>query len=839
MKIASVLLRWYKSFNINYMGYPEDRIPDKIFRPWNDNKKLNPLTGKYPFIEIPLEKDVTTIVGGNESGKSHLLSAISKVLTGKGIPDAYCSEGSVFSRTDLCHYTAQRSINATDWPNIGLVFDELSDEESESIAQITSAAFPTKDAKDRHFAIVLAPTGTDLQAFFFWGKDSMAMLDRSKLDKIRKLLPRVEFIKSDLAMCDQFVINDLIKSYNNNSGGSADSTYGHAEASKFLNYCDQLNFKDANSISISDPKKFFEHYSDFRKSKLNSEKCDLELLLFRDVLGISLDALEYVANLGINVRTHADSLVNLWNNEIDNQLNLSHYWRQDDSFKLRINYKHGILYFEITDRTGVTYCFKERSSGLRYFLSYYIQAKAIERSAKGSNAIILMDEPDSFLSIVGQKNLLSIFESLVGSDLSNQKCQLVYTTHSPFLINRNFPFRLRLVRKGDVEEGTQVVDKAMLRRYEPVRSALGIDCAQTLFMGATNLVVEGPSDQFVLCELVRYFAHQDTISDYLDLNSITVLSAENASGIEKLLSASQWGNEPIPATVVLLDSDPAGETAKLKITGAFKPQKGNSAKTSQRLIEDAYVLSIGQLIKSDSSKIISTEDIIPPAMYISAVKEYLKRWMPEEWERYKAEANACFSKSDLGKNGIVDDMDELIREITGGARSLDKFGIFQELIDLLTQVDSSEEKILQNDDILILQERVKAICFEVRKAISGSQQAARTLSGKQSITRFCRDFSIQHPYACGVYELHLFLARLQNEVEILGIDGDLFAASIKRLLTHVHSIRKANQSELRDVEWQCWLKEIERIKHNPLMYEVYLSSEGNFLEKPETGVTTP
>ena len=66
----------------------------------------------------------------------------------------------------------------------------------------------------------------------------------------------------------------------------------------------------------------------------------------------------------------------------------------------------GILYFEITDKTGATYTFKERSSGLRYFLSYYIQAKALEMTSRGKNAIILMDEPDSFLSIIGQRNLL-------------------------------------------------------------------------------------------------------------------------------------------------------------------------------------------------------------------------------------------------------------------------------------------------------------------------------------------------------------------------------------------------------------------------------------------------
>ena len=134
-------------------------------------------------------------------------------------------------------------------------------------------------------------------------------------------------------------------------------------------------------------------------------------------------------------------------------------------FRIATELQTGLLYFEVTDKTGATYTFRERSSGLRFFLSYYIQAKALENASRSKGAIVLMDEPDSFLSIIGQKNLLSVFESLVKAESSGQKCQLVYTTHSPFLINRNFPHRLRLVRKGDAEEGTQLIDQAMLRRY--------------------------------------------------------------------------------------------------------------------------------------------------------------------------------------------------------------------------------------------------------------------------------------------------------------------------------------------------------------------------------------
>ncbi len=174
------------------------------------------------------------------------------------------------------------------------------------------------------------------------------------------------------------------------------------------------------------------------------------------MLGIKVETLQKLDALEQKDRGHAESLIASWNREIENKLNLSRYWQQDQEFSLHVDYKNGVLYFEISDKTGAVYTFRERSSGLRYFLSYYIQARALEARCHDENSVILMDEPDSFLSILGQRNLLSIFESLISAETSTQSMQVIYTTHSPFLINRNFPRRIRLVRKGDAERRNSV-----------------------------------------------------------------------------------------------------------------------------------------------------------------------------------------------------------------------------------------------------------------------------------------------------------------------------------------------------------------------------------------------
>ncbi|MBN1910339.1 MAG: AAA family ATPase, partial [Pirellulales bacterium] len=514
----------------------------------------------------------------------------------------------------------------------------------------------------------------------------------------------------------------------------------------------------------------------------------------------------FMAGLDISSRTHADGLTATWNREIDEKLNLAHYWQQDDSFSLQINYKQGVLYFEITDKTGATYTFKERSSGLRYFLSYYIQAKALESTSRGRNAIVLMDEPDSFLSILGQRNLLSVFESLVRAESSGQSCQLVYTTHSPFLVNRNYPRRLRLVRKGDAEEGTQLVDQAMLRRYEPVRSALGIDCAQTLFMGATNVVVEGPTDQYILCELIRLLATPENINDLLDLNSVLMVSAESAPSVEKLLAASQWGDEPIPATVVLLDSDAGGNDAKARITG--------KARNCKKLIDDKFVLQIDSVLGTGGTgpQIVTTEDILPPELYGAAILRYVERWHPEVQAERKKQIDAAIAQPEFSAKGVVKGATDLLNKyVHESAKDYDKFGVLQEVVALLNE--SSEDA---KQHLPALKTRLTTLCQELRRAVAASQQAARRMTGKQAIQRLIDDYFVIHQQSSSVFEIQLLLERIQKDTELLGVDGESLDASLKRLLGELKKVRGSGQQRFVGDIWQKWKLVIEAVRKNPL-----------------------
>src|SRR4051794_30043761 len=168
MKASKVLLRWYKSFNVNYMNY-SDRQHGVVPRPWNSLHVEGGSQTDFEFIEIPIEADITTIVGANESGKSHLLSAISKVIKGTGIPDEW-GDGRAFSLTDLCHYASVRSKNATVWPNIGMEFSGLTTAEQQSVAKAAGAKGASPNFGERAcFTLVVAPNNEEAKAYLYIG----------------------------------------------------------------------------------------------------------------------------------------------------------------------------------------------------------------------------------------------------------------------------------------------------------------------------------------------------------------------------------------------------------------------------------------------------------------------------------------------------------------------------------------------------------------------------------------------------------------------------------------------------------------------------------------------
>ena len=129
-----------------------------------------------------------------------------------------------------------------------------------------------------------------------------------------------------------------------------------------------------------------------------------------------------------------------------------------------------------------------RSKGFNWFFSFIIWFSKIQADKK-SDYILLLDEPGLNLHASAQADLLRFIEDL------SQKYQIIYTTHSPFMVESEHLDRVRTCL--ETEEGTVISDSIKEKDQNtlfPLQAALGYDIAQNLFISKNNLVVEGVSD---------------------------------------------------------------------------------------------------------------------------------------------------------------------------------------------------------------------------------------------------------------------------------------------------------------------------------------------------------
>jgi AAA ATPase domain len=247
---------------------------------------------------------------------------------------------------------------------------------------------------------------------------------------------------------------------------------------------------------------------------------------------------------------------------------------------------------------------ENRSSGLQWFLSFYL-IFLVESAEAHSNAILLLDEPGISLHPLAQRDLSLFFDNLANTN------QLIYTTHSPFLVDPDRLDRVKAVYVDDegytqsspnlrIKEATQSQSRSIYAVY----AALGLSASQTLMLGCQTVVVEGSSDQM-------YFA---TIKNVLIARGLFRPKREymfppagGVKGVRAIVSILTGKDETLP--YVILDSDSAGKTlAKHLATDLY-------AGYGERL------LMMKDYAGFDDAE---TEDLIPQAVIAGIVTRFLR-----------------------------------------------------------------------------------------------------------------------------------------------------------------------------------------------------------------------
>lgn len=188
------------------------------------------------------------------------------------------------------------------------------------------------------------------------------------------------------------------------------------------------------------------------------------------------------------------------------------FWKQNEDLQVKIDirsdpndtapYNSGPnLYIRIANNRhrGVTTPFKQRSRGFIWFFSFLVWFDSVQQQlASGDNKnrplVLLLDEPGLSLHALAQRDFLNYIDELA------ERHQVLYTTHSPFMVNSDRLHEVRLV-EDRIGVGTVISDNVIgndKRTIFPLQAALGWTIAQNLFISERNLLVEGPADLIYL-----------------------------------------------------------------------------------------------------------------------------------------------------------------------------------------------------------------------------------------------------------------------------------------------------------------------------------------------------
>jgi AAA ATPase domain len=296
------------------------------------------------------------------------------------------------------------------------------------------------------------------------------------------------------------------------------------------------------------------------------------------------------------------------------------YWSQNKHLRMAFDVRPGLpgdpegmrtgtnIWGEVFDSKHlVSTALGTRSAGFVWFFSFLAWYSAFKK--KDEPLVLLLDEPGLSLHGKAQEDLLRYFEAEI---VTNPKHQLLYSTHSPFMVDPQRFDRVRIVQDKGIdtedqlprdEDGTKVFTDVLEAGPDslfPLQGALGYEIYQTLFIGPNSLVVEGVSDLLYI----------QTISGVLQRNGRVGLD-------------SRWtitpvgGSDKVPTFVALIGSQKNLNIATL-IDFQKKDQQMIENLYKNRLLKKTHLLTFADFTGKPEADI---EDMFDDSFYLQLVNE--------------------------------------------------------------------------------------------------------------------------------------------------------------------------------------------------------------------------
>lgn len=224
------------------------------------------------------------------------------------------------------------------------------------------------------------------------------------------------------------------------------------------------------------------------------------------------------------------------------------FWKQNEDLEVEIDiradpsdaspFNNGPnIYLRIKNRRhrGVSTPFDQRSRGFIWFFSFLVWFDSVQHQIdpsgrdSGKSLILLLDEPALALHALAQTDFLKYIDHL------SKDHQVIYTTHSPFMVHSDRLHQVRVV-EDKIKLGTVISDNLSgsdPRTIFPLQAALGWNLAQNLFVTKYNLLVEGISELSILQVMSKIVESKGSAGL---LNNATIVPVGGLSNVATFVS---------------------------------------------------------------------------------------------------------------------------------------------------------------------------------------------------------------------------------------------------------------------------------------------------------------
>ena len=439
--------------------------------------------------EIIIEPNITAIIGKNESGKSNVLSGLSGILFRNKMTNVF-AENNVNRNSDSGKIVYKITLKALQ--------DEPQCLQEDTIVAITSESYSAVGGIMQYYEENVKET---VDAFYEIVKDNPFKFTGNDLTAFRQ-------------RCSQIKIEDSI-----------DVPSTNAALNTFVQWASrvpadqQVQYKSAVDSALTKwrelcnlfPLMFYRHndrilQSEYKGDTLKKELENTNSFLYEFIKYIGFTKEQILQAVSGKTDGSTSNLQDKIQRAIDAKINIPfESFYNVEKVTLKARFTTNILSFTVSTDSSSTMTLGERSDGLRWYLNLFIDVMA--NNLPSRQVVYLFDEPGISLHVNAQKELLKLF-----ADLASKSNQIVYTTHSPYMLDTANSGIERIRATVKDESGItkiyrtayhpNIAPDAQEDTLTPIIRALGMSISDTFGPAYEkfNVVTEGISDcVYLLC----------------------------------------------------------------------------------------------------------------------------------------------------------------------------------------------------------------------------------------------------------------------------------------------------------------------------------------------------